>query len=158
MIAISTTSGRELSLGFFFQQGKAQKEIHAILTETLGETAPLNATVKNWVARFKRGDFSPCDASRPGRPKTVTTPEIIDQIRELILEGRRISAKSIAEQLDISRERVGSIIHEDLDMRKLSAKWVQKCLNADQTRQRCQSSEQIWNFFDAIQMISCRDS
>jgi len=53
----------------------------------------------------------------------VTTPEIIDQIHELILEDRRISAKSIAEQLGISRERVESIIHEDLDMRKLSAKW-----------------------------------
>jgi hypothetical protein len=35
---------------------------------------------------------------------------------ELILEDRRISAKSIAEQLSISRELVGSIIHEDLDM------------------------------------------
>jgi len=48
----------------------------------------------------------------------VTTPEIIDQIQELIFEDRRISVKSIAEQLGISRERVGSIIHEDLDMRK----------------------------------------
>jgi histone-lysine N-methyltransferase SETMAR len=36
------------------------------------------------------------------------------------LEDRRISAKSIAEQLGISRERVGSIIHEDLDMRKVT--------------------------------------
>jgi len=43
----------------------------------------------------------------------------------------------------IPRERVGSIIHKDLDMRKLSAKWVQKCLQADQKRQRCQSSEQF---------------
>jgi hypothetical protein len=46
----------------------------------------------------------------------ITFPEIIDQNHELILEERRISAKSIAEQLDISRERVGSINHEDLDM------------------------------------------
>jgi len=61
-------------------QGKAPKEIHAILIETLGEHAPLYATVKNWVAQFKRGDFSTCDAPRPGRPKIVTTPEIIDQI------------------------------------------------------------------------------
>ena len=71
---------------FFSLQGKAPKEIHAILTETLGEHAPTYATVKNWVAQFKRGDFSPCDAPRPGRPKTVTTPKIIDQIQELILE------------------------------------------------------------------------
>jgi len=32
---------------FFFLQGKALKEIHAILTETLGEHAPWYATVKN---------------------------------------------------------------------------------------------------------------
>ena len=55
---------------------QAPKEIHAILTETLGEHTPSYATVKNWVAQFKRGDFSTCDATRPGRPKTVTTPEI----------------------------------------------------------------------------------
>ena len=29
---------------------KALKEIHTILTETLGEHAPLYATIKNWVA------------------------------------------------------------------------------------------------------------
>jgi len=33
--AISTTSRRELSSDFFFLQGKAPKEIHAILTEIL---------------------------------------------------------------------------------------------------------------------------
>ena len=89
----------------------------------------------------------------------MTTPEIIDQIHELILEDCRISAKSIAEQLGTSRERVRSIIHEDLDKRKLSAKWVPKCLNADKKCQRRQSSEQILDFFfsvSVIQMISCR--
>jgi len=117
------------------------------MTETLGEYAPSYATVKIWVAWFKRGDFSTCYAPCPGRPKTVTTPEIIDQIHEIILEDRRTSAKSIAEQLDISRERIGSIIHEDLDMRKLFAKWVPKCLNADQKRQLCQSTELVLGFF-----------
>jgi len=69
---------------FFFLQGKAPKEIHAILIETLGELAPSYATVKNWVGQFKCGEFSTCHAPRPGRPKTVTTPEIIHQIHELI--------------------------------------------------------------------------
>ena len=132
---------------FFFLQVKAPKEIHTILKETLGEHAPLYATIKNWVAQFKRGDSSTCDAPRPGQPKTVTTLEIIDQIHELILEDHRISAKSIAEQQGISHEQVGSIIHEDLDLRKLSAKWVSKCLNAYQKCQRCQPSEQLLEFF-----------
>ena len=109
------------------------------------------------MAQFKRGDFSTCDAPRPGRSKTVTTSEIIDQIHEIILEDRRISAKSIPEKLGISRQRVGSIIHEDLDKRKLSAEWVPKSLKADQKCHRFQSSEQVWKFFGVIQMISCRD-
>jgi len=81
---------------FFSLQGKTPKEIHAILTETWGEHTPSYATVKNWLAQFELRDFSTCDAPRPGRHKTVTTPEIIDQIHELILEDRRISTKSIA--------------------------------------------------------------
>ena len=89
---ISTTWRRELLSTFFFLQGKAPKEIHAILIETLGEYAPWCATVKNWVALFKRGDFSTCDVPRPGQPKTVTTPEIIELIHELILEDHWISA------------------------------------------------------------------
>jgi len=32
---------------FLFLQGKAPKEIHAILTETLGENAPSYATINN---------------------------------------------------------------------------------------------------------------
>jgi len=103
-------------------QGMAPKEIRAILTETLGEHVQSYATVKNWVAQFKRGDFSTYVAPRPGRPKTVTTPEIIDQVHELILKDS-----------------------EDFDMRRLS-KWVPKCLNADKKYQRCQS-EQLLEFF-----------
>ena len=124
-------------------QRKVPKEIHAILIETLGEHALSYATVKTGWPSLNVVNFPP----RHGRPKTVTTTKIIDQIHELILEDRRISAKSIPEQLGISREWVGSIILEDLDMLKLSAKWVPKCLNADQKRQRCQSSEQLLKFF-----------
>ena len=68
------------------------------------------ANAKNWVANVKRDDFSTCDAPRRGRHKTVITPEIIDQIHEIYMEDRRVSAKSMAEQLGISREQVGSII------------------------------------------------
>jgi len=53
-------------INFFFLQGKAPKEIHAILIETLGEHAPSYGTVKNWVAQFKCGDFTTCDALHTG--------------------------------------------------------------------------------------------
>jgi len=38
------------------------------------------APSKNWVAQFKRGGFSTCDAPRPERLKTLTTPEIFPPV------------------------------------------------------------------------------
>jgi hypothetical protein len=61
------------------------------LIETLAEHAPPYATVKNWVAQFKSGDFSTCILTRPERPKTVTTT----------YEGRLISNA----HSEISRKR-----------------------------------------------------
>ena len=58
----------------------------------------------------------------------LTNPDIINQIHDLFLQDHRILAQSISEQLKFSRERVGSIIDKDLDMRKLTAKCVPKCL------------------------------
>jgi hypothetical protein len=50
---------------YFYLQGKARKEFHAILIETLQEHSPSCATVKNWVAQFKCIFFTR-DAPHPG--------------------------------------------------------------------------------------------
>jgi len=146
--AISTTSRRELSSSFFFaRQGAKGNSRHS--ERNIRGTCTIVCHLQKRVAQFIHGDFSTCVAPHPGLPKTVTTPEIIDQIYKLILGDCRILTKSIAEQLGISLERVRSIIHEDLDMWKLFVKWVPKCLKVDQKRQRCQSSEQNLDFFSA---------
>ena len=98
---------------FFFLQGAEGNSRHS--DRNIRRTS--YATFKKCVAELKNGYFSTSFAPRPGRPKTVTTPQIIDRIHGMILEERRISAKSMAEQLGISREQVGSIIYEDLDVR-----------------------------------------
>ncbi|CAG9794686.1 unnamed protein product [Diatraea saccharalis] len=46
------------------------------MKDVLGENAPSYATIKNWVAEFKRGHTSTQDEHLPGRPKSATTPEI----------------------------------------------------------------------------------
>ena len=54
------------------RQGAEGNSSHS--DRNIGDQAPSYTTVKNWVAQFKRGDFSTRDTPRPGRPKTVTTP------------------------------------------------------------------------------------
>jgi len=79
--ATSTTSRRELSSSSPpppARQGAERNSRHS--DRNIRGNAPSYATVKNWVAQFTRDDISICDAPRLGRPKTVNTPEIIDQI------------------------------------------------------------------------------
>ena len=51
---------------FFFsaRQGAEGNSHHS--GRNMGEHTPLYVTVKDWVAQFKRGDFSTCDALCPG--------------------------------------------------------------------------------------------
>jgi histone-lysine N-methyltransferase SETMAR len=128
---------------YLFIKGKTAKEIFEDMSETLNEECPSNSTIKYWVSNFKRGDFSTKDGERSGRPISATTQENIDAIHDMILEDRRISSKKIAEILSLSTERVSFVIRDVLDMRKLSAKWVPKCLNSDQKRERVETSKAI---------------
>jgi transposase len=111
---------------YLYLKGSSAKQIYDDMLVTLGDKRPSYSTVKNWVARFRRGHLSTEDEERSGRPTRVTIPENVDAIHSMILDDRRISTKKIAETLAISKERVGYIIHEILEMRKLSAEWVPK--------------------------------
>ena len=51
-------------------------------------------------------------------------------------ENRRLTVRSIAEQVKIDRETVRKILTEDLDMRKVCAKMVSKELTEEQKQRR----------------------
>jgi hypothetical protein len=70
------------------------------------------------------------DEECSGRSTQVTIP--LEAIHSMILDNKKISTKRIAETLAIACERIGYIIYKTVDMRKLSAKWVPKYLNAGQ--------------------------
>ena len=69
------------------------------MMQTLSDKCPSYSTVKKWCANFQGGDFEIDDAARSGRPSTVSTPEVVDHVHDLILADQRISAKTIAETL-----------------------------------------------------------
>jgi histone-lysine N-methyltransferase SETMAR len=125
---------------YLFLKGSSAKQIYNGMSVTLGDKCPSYSTANNWVARFRAGHLSTKDEERSGRPTQVTIPENVDTIHSMILDDRRVFLKKIAETLPTSRERVCLIIHEILYMRKLPAKWVPKCLNADQKRDRVVTS------------------
>jgi hypothetical protein len=80
----------------------------------------------------------------------------VDAIHSMILDDRKISAKNIPETLVLSWEMVGYIIHEILDIRKLSGKWVPKCLDAAQKCDRVGASQAILDWFrwDPVEILN----
>ena len=70
------------------------------------------------AAEFERGRTSLEDDPREGRPKCATTPDIIEQVHDIVLADRQMKVREITETTGISKERVGYILHEELNMKK----------------------------------------
>ncbi|XP_025160565.1 histone-lysine N-methyltransferase SETMAR-like [Harpegnathos saltator] len=118
------------------------------LDKHYSDSAPGKPTVEKWFAKFKRGEMSIEDDARSGRPKEAVTDENIKKVHKIILNDRRVKLIDIAETLKISKERVGHIVHEYLNMRKLCAKWVPRVLTIDQKQQHFDDSEQCLAIFN----------
>ena len=88
------------------------------------------------MERFSEGRESVTDEERSGRPATSRTEENIVKIRQIVRENRRLTVRSIAEQVNIDRETVRKIKTVDLDMRKVCAKMVPKKLTEEQKQRR----------------------
>ena len=62
-----------------------------------------------------------CTIPNPGRPNEITTPEMINEIHDIVLNDPKVKVREIAEIVSISTERVVNILHAHLCMKKLYA-------------------------------------
>ena len=60
--------------------------------------------VYKWVKRFSEGRESITDEESSGRPATRGTEENIAKVRQIVGANRRLTVRSIAEQVNIDRE------------------------------------------------------
>jgi histone-lysine N-methyltransferase SETMAR len=102
---------------FFVKEGLMPNEIYLKFTKVYEDSSPLFSTIKKWAAEFKRGRTSLEDDPREGRPKSATTPEIIEQMHDMVLDDWWIKVREIVETVGISKECVKYILHEELGMK-----------------------------------------
>ena len=121
-------SGREdtleerYAIKFCFKLGKMPQK--RILQTAFGPSCMYRASVFEWHKRFKEGRDSVRDDERHGKSKEVRTPELIGQIKNFMDKDRRVSIETISAQFDVSVGTVQTIIHEELKMQKICAKFV----------------------------------
>jgi hypothetical protein len=116
---------------FWLKEGLTPKEIHSKFIKVYGASSPLFLTIRKWAAEFKYGCISLEDDPREGCPKSATTPKIIEQVHDMVLDDQRMKVCDIAETIGISKEHVGYILYEELDMKELCTRWVLRLLTAD---------------------------
>jgi transposase len=71
---------------FFVKEGLMPNKIHSKFIKVYGDSSSSFSTIKKWAAEFKCGRTSlevhPCE----GRPKSAATPEIIEQVHNMVLD------------------------------------------------------------------------
>lgn len=133
---------------FLYLQKKTPKVIHEEMLEVYHNDCPSYDVVKHWCKQFRCGRLSIHDEPRSGRPSTACNGDTVSKVEKLILQDRRIKVKNIAGELGIAYGSVCDIIHNELHMTKVSARWIPRLLTPLQKTQRTECSEQLLELCD----------
>ncbi|GFV22348.1 HTH_48 domain-containing protein [Trichonephila clavipes] len=84
----------------------------------------------------KEGRQSVNSDPRSGRPSTSRNEDKISQVKAVVLSDRRLTVREIAQEYHIYVGSCDEILRKDLNMRRVSAKFVPRLLTEDQQFQR----------------------
>ena len=126
---------QHINVKFCFKLLKSAKETYEMLKLVYGDAAVTMQTVYKWFERFHNGCESVEDEQRSGRTSTSKTQENVERISEMIWSNRRLTIREISEDLNISYSSVQNILTTDLNMGRVSAKFVPRVLTGEQKQQ-----------------------
>jgi hypothetical protein len=92
--------------------------------------------VYEWVERFQNGRQNVGDEHWSGRPVSVATETVKQQIEQQVCDYRRVTINEILIELNMSYGSVYIIVHDDLRYRKVCSRWVPRQLSDDHKRVR----------------------
>ena len=123
--------------------GDSQVETIRKIQQAFGDDAMGATTIKEWYNRFKDGRASVESEPRSGRPSTSRNDDGINQVRTLVLQDRRITIRELSDEVNISTGSIHSILHDDLGLRRLVAKFVPRLLTVEQKELRLEVSQDM---------------
>ena len=125
MMKKSKTSHR-YTIWFLYEQGKSRREILEVMRMVYGDECPFRPTVYKWIERFEEGWHTYVDTVRAGRPKSSGLYSNVQLIERILDEDRRATVRELEERNGIPKSSIHRIIQDELVMRRVVARWVQK--------------------------------
>ena len=135
---------------FLHFQGKSPSDIFNEMKNIYGDKSPSYFVIKYWIRKLKCGFNDIRDEARSGRPQSRITEKFISKIKNIVLEDRCITLKQLEFESGLSHGTVSRILHDHLDMSKVSARWVPRLLTEEMKAERKRCSEVLLEQFDSI--------
>jgi len=115
---------QQYCIKFCQKLGDSQVETIRKIQRVFGDDGMGITHIKKWYNRFKDGGTLVERNARSGRPSTSRNDELIDQVRPLVMQDRRVTVWELAEEVGISTGSVHSILTDNLVLRRVSAKFI----------------------------------
>ena len=80
---------------------------------------------------------------RPGQPSTSTNNDHVDRVRAVIHGNRCLTVQEVADEVVISIESCHKIFTEELQLRRISAKFMLHLLTDDQKENHVEISHEL---------------
>ena len=128
--------------------GDNGKKILQDLQAVFGAKCVGKSTVYRWVEDFLTEQAPSSSGTGPGRPLSARNERNIALVKSLIDEDPHSTIRELSEACDLSIGTIHSILHEDLQMRNLAARWVPHLLTDEQKKRRVDCSRQLLQDFE----------
>jgi hypothetical protein len=101
---------------FWQKLGDSKAETIRKIQQAFSDDAMGATQIKEWFNSFKDGRTLADSDQRSGTPSTSRNANVIENVRSLILEDRRLTIREIADEVEISTGSAHSTVTEDLHM------------------------------------------
>ena len=135
------------AIKFCVLNGKNRKKTMAMLVKAYGDAAIKRRALHKWYLPYENGYESVMDEQRSGRPTSITSQKV-QEIKELLDKDRRTTVREVSQRVDCSVGTVHTIIHDNLNMRRLCARWIPKMLLECQKAQSVESCGRFVQLFE----------
>ena len=126
---------------------KNRKETMEMLVKAYGDAAMKRTALHKWYSRYENGYESVMDEQRSRCPTSITSQKV-QEIKELLDTDRRITVREASQRVGCSFGTVHTIIHDNLNMRRLCARLIPKMMSECQKTQRVESCRRFVQRFE----------
>ena len=116
--------------------GLKATEIRSELLNVYADTTPSLETVARWIRSFASGSTTLQDAPRSGRPRSSVTAQLAQRASAIIAEDPTITLRFLSLELEVSYGSACSIVHQELGLSKICARWIPHLLTEEQKKER----------------------